>query len=137
MYTRREFGALTAMAVGARALPERLTAQIDSTVGGVRIGVQTYSFRALPRTPGSDQSDAIIRAMTRCRISNLHLKDRRRDQGANVPWGTGDTPIHEVLQLLQREGWPIRVHLEYEYRGAGSPVDEVTRCYDYVKQALV
>ena len=70
-------------------------------------------------------------------ISNLHLKDRRRDQGDNVPWGTGDTPIHEVLQLLQREGWPIRAHLEYEYLGPGSPVDEVTRCYDYVKQALV
>ena len=52
-------------------------------------------------------------------------------------WGTGDTPIREVLQLLQRERWPIRAHLEYEYRGSGSPVDEVIRCYDYVKQALV
>jgi len=70
-------------------------------------------------------------------ISNLHLKDRRRDQGANVPWGTGDTPIRAVLQLLRRERWPIRAHLEYEYRGSGSPVDEVMRCFDYVKQALV
>ena len=31
----------------------------------------------------------------------------------------------------------MRAHLEYEHRGSGSPVDKVTRCYDYVKQALV
>ena len=55
----------------------------------------------------------------------------------HVPWGTGDTPIREVLQLLQRERWPIRAHLEYEYMGSGSPVDEVTRCFDYVKQVLL
>ena len=306
MYTRREFSALTAMGVGGLALPTRLAAQIDSTVGGVKIGVQTYSFRALPRSPGGDQSEAIIQAMTSCRlgdcdlwspmlepaslagrgaspearrqardelrrwrvetplthfesirdrftsagltiyafnysftdsfsdpeidrgfemaralgaeiitasstlsamrrvvpfaerhqmlvavhnhsnisdpnefatpesfaaalalspsvrvnldighftaanydavaylrehhasIASLHIKDRQRDQGANVPWGTGDTPIHEVLQLLKRERWPIRAHIEYEHRGSGSVVDEVARCYDYVKQALV
>ena len=305
MYTRREFGTLTAMAVGGLALSKPLVGQLESTVGGVQIGVQTYSFRALPRSPGGDQSEAIIQAMTRCRlsdcelwspmlepagvgrdanpdarreardvlrrwrvetplshfegirdrftaagltiygfnysfndsfsdaeidrgfamaravgaeiitasstlsamrrvvpyaerhqmvvavhnhsnisdpnefarpesfaaalalspyvrvnldighftaanydpvaylrehhasISNVHLKDRRRDQGDNVPWGTGDTPIHEVLRILQHERWPIRAHLEYEYRGSGSPIDEVTRCYDYVKQALV
>ena len=306
MYTRREFGALSALALGGLALPQRLAAQIDSSVGGVQIGVQTYSFRALPRSPGGDQSEAIIQAMTRCRIgdcelwspmlepvsgvgrdsspdarqqardelrrwrvetplthfeairdrftaagltiygfnysftdsfsdieidrgfkiaralgaeiitasstlsamkrvvpfagrhqmvvavhnhsnisdpnefarpesfaaatalspyvkvnldighftaanydpvaylrehhasiSNLHLKHRRRDLGANVPWGTGDTPIRAVLQLLRRERWPIRAHLKYAYRGSGSPVDEVMRCYDYVKQALV
>jgi len=52
-------------------------------------------------------------------VTNLHIKDRRRDQGANVPWGTGHTPIREVLQLLKNEGWPIRAHLEYEHRGEG------------------
>jgi len=295
---------MSAMAVGGLALGDRLAAQDPSTTGGVQVGVQTYSFRALPRTPGGDQSEAIIQAMTTCGLSdcelwspmlepprvgrdagaevqrrardelrrwrietplshfeairkrftaagltiygfnysfndsfsddeidrgfaiaralgaeiitasatlsamrrvvpyaerhqmvvavhnhsnvsdpnefarpesfaaatalspqvkvnldighftaanydavaylrehhasitNLHLKDRGRDQGPNVPWGTGDTPITDVLRLLQRERWPIRAHLEYEHRGAGSPVDEVTRCYDYVKQAL-
>ena len=51
-------------------------------------------------------------------ITNLHIKDRKRNQGDNVPWGTGDTPIREVLQLLKKERWPIHAHVEYEYRGA-------------------
>jgi sugar phosphate isomerase/epimerase len=69
-------------------------------------------------------------------ITNLHLKDRKRDQGANVPWGTGDTPIRAVLQLLKKERWPIAAYLEYEHRGEGTPVDEVRKCLDYARQAL-
>src|SRR5580693_7061335 len=37
------------------------------------------------------------------RITNLHLKDRKKDHGPNVPWGQGDTPIKDVLQLLKKE----------------------------------
>jgi sugar phosphate isomerase/epimerase len=69
-------------------------------------------------------------------ITNLHLKDRKKNQGDNVPWGTGDTPIREVLQLLKRERWPIPADIEYEYRGQGTPVEEVAKCYAYAKQAL-
>ena len=69
-------------------------------------------------------------------ITNLHLKDRRKNQGDNVPWGQGDTPITEVLQLLKREKWPIRAYIEYEYRGAAGSIDEVKKCLAYAKQAL-
>ena len=69
-------------------------------------------------------------------VTNLHIKDRKKNQGDNVPWGTGDTPIREVLQLLKREKWPIRAYIEYEHRGEGTPVDEVKKCYAFVKQAL-
>jgi sugar phosphate isomerase/epimerase len=70
------------------------------------------------------------------RITNLHLKDRKKNQGDNVPWGQGDTPIREVLQLLKREKWPIPADIEYEYRGQGAPVEEVAKCYAFAKQAL-
>jgi len=69
-------------------------------------------------------------------ITNLHLKDRGKNQGDNVPWGQGETPIREVLQLLRREKWPIRAYIEYEYRGAGSSVEEVKKCLAYTRQAL-
>jgi sugar phosphate isomerase/epimerase len=69
-------------------------------------------------------------------ITNIHLKDRRRNQGDNVPWGQGDVPIREVLQLLKKERWPIRAHVEYEYRGLRSPIEEVKTCVAYAKQAL-
>jgi sugar phosphate isomerase/epimerase len=69
-------------------------------------------------------------------ITNLHLKDRKKDQGDNRPWGEGQTPIREALQLLKKERWPIRAYIEYEYRGAGSPVEEVKKCYAYARAAL-
>jgi sugar phosphate isomerase/epimerase len=70
------------------------------------------------------------------RITNLHLKDRKKNQGDNVPWGTGDTPIRDVLQLLKREKWPVRAYLEYEHRGTAGAVEEVKACYAFAKQAL-
>ena len=69
------------------------------------------------------------------RIVTLHLKDRKRDQGANVPFGEGDTPIAKVLSLLQQHGWPIPANIEYEYKG-GDSVQEVGKCLDYCRRAL-
>jgi sugar phosphate isomerase/epimerase len=69
-------------------------------------------------------------------ITNLHLKDRKKHQGDNTPWGQGDTPIKEVLQLLKKERWAIPVDIEYEYRGTGTSPEEVKKCYEYAKQAL-
>jgi sugar phosphate isomerase/epimerase len=69
-------------------------------------------------------------------ITNLHLKDRKKHQGDNVPWGQGDTPIRDVLRLLSSEQWPIRAYIEYEYRGTGTPVDEVKKCMEFVKESL-
>jgi sugar phosphate isomerase/epimerase len=71
------------------------------------------------------------------RITNLHLKDRKRDHGGNVPWGQGDTPIKEVLLLLKKEKYPIPANIEYEYGKPGmDTVAEVTKCLQYCKSAL-
>ena len=69
-------------------------------------------------------------------IMNLHIKDRQRDQGPNVEWGTGQAPIKEVLQLLKQNKWPIAAYLEYEYKGPGTPVDEVKKGLEYLRAAL-
>jgi sugar phosphate isomerase/epimerase len=61
------------------------------------------------------------------RITNLHLKDRKRDHGANMPWGEGDTPIKDVLLLLKREKYPIPANIEYEY---GRPGMDAVTCKD-------
>ena len=58
-------------------------------------------------------------------ITNLHIKDRKSNQGDNTPWGTGDTKIKEVLALMKREKWPIRAYIEYEYRGTSGAVEEL------------
>jgi sugar phosphate isomerase/epimerase len=69
-------------------------------------------------------------------ITNLHLKDRQKNQGDNVEWGQGDTPIGAVLKLLKAERWPIPAYIEYEYRGSAGSMAEVQKCFDFVKRAL-
>lgn len=69
------------------------------------------------------------------RITNLHLKDRKKDQGDNTVWGEGDTPIKAVLQVLKKNKWNIPANIEYEYRGDDA-IAEVRKCLQYSKNAL-
>lgn len=70
------------------------------------------------------------------RITHLHVKDRKKNDGPNMPWGEGDTPIKPVLLLLKEKKYPIPAFVEYEYRGAGTPIEEVKKCLDFMRQAL-
>jgi len=69
------------------------------------------------------------------RIVTLHLKDRKRDQGPNLEFGAGDSPVAEVLKLVSARRWPIPMNIEYEYQG-GDPVDEVGKCLAYCRRVL-
>jgi len=82
---------------------------------------------------GFDPVDYI--AKNHGKIVTLHIKDRKKDQGENVPFGEGDTPIKEVLLLLRKLKSKIPANIEYEYKGADTFI-EVTRCFDYCKMAL-
>jgi sugar phosphate isomerase/epimerase len=68
------------------------------------------------------------------RIVDLHIKDRNKAHD-NLPFGQGETPIKEVLQLLSKNKWKIPANIEYEYKGADA-VAEVKKCYQYMKEAL-
>ena len=70
------------------------------------------------------------------KIVLLHLKDRKKNDGPNTVWGQGDTPIKEVLVLLKEKRYPIPAFIEYEYKGDGSSIEEVAKCYAYCKSAL-
>jgi sugar phosphate isomerase/epimerase len=72
------------------------------------------------------------------KITNLHLKDKTRDHGQNVPWGQGDTPIRAVLQLLKKEkyGFPANIELEYNIPQDSTVVAEMKKCVAYCKDAL-
>jgi len=74
------------------------------------------------------------------KITNLHVKDRKKDHGPNVAvWGTGDTPIKAVLQLLKKEKYPIPANLELEYPvpADSTIIAEAKKCLAYVKSCLV
>ena len=71
------------------------------------------------------------------RIVSLHLKDRTAD-GGNLPWGTGKTPLKEILQLMKKEKWtfPADIELEYKIPQGSSSVAEVAKCVQFCKEAL-
>lgn len=69
-------------------------------------------------------------------ITHLHIKDRKKDDGPNEPFGEGDTPIKQVLSLLKEKKYPIPALVEYEYKGSGTSVEEVKKCLSYMKAAL-
>lgn len=71
-------------------------------------------------------------------ISHLHVKDVKRDGGPILPWGQADTPIKAVLQLLEKNQWPIpaEVELEYKIPAGSNSVEEVKKCMAIMKSDL-
>jgi len=74
------------------------------------------------------------------RISSIHLKDRKSKEngGANVAWGTGDTPIREILQSMRANAWtfPATVELEYPIPEGSNAVAETRTCVEFCRAAL-
>ena len=70
------------------------------------------------------------------RTVNIHVRDRKRNNGPSRPFGKGDTPIAEVLRLIRDEKYPIRCYLEYEYGSFRSSVEEVKACLEYCRRVL-
>ncbi len=72
------------------------------------------------------------------RITHVHLKDRKKDNGPGMPWGEGDTPLKEFLLLMQREKWKFQATIELEYKiPQGSDVlAEIRKCVDYCRKVL-
>ena len=70
MISRRDFNRLAIAGIPACAA---WSAGIDPAVNGVHLGTITYSFRDLPRAPGQDNIDAIIKALQFCQIGEIEL----------------------------------------------------------------
>ena len=74
------------------------------------------------------------------RISSMHLKDRTTPANGqkNLPWGTGDTPLAEILQVMSKEGYrfPATVELEYTIPEDSDAVKEVRRCLEFCRETL-
>ena len=78
------------------------------------------------------------------RIASIHIKDKTSatnttQKNANQVFGQGETPIAEVLRLIQKEKRPIYCDIELEYPVApwSTSVKEVRTCMEYCRQILV
>lgn len=73
-------------------------------------------------------------------IVSMHIKDRQSKENgqANLPWGQGDTPLAEVLQVMsdKKYRFPATIELEYQIPEGSDAVKEVSRCLDFCREAL-
>ena len=87
---------------------------------------------------GTNQSPIPLIEKYHDRILNLHLKDRKRNDGANMPWGEGDTPLKEILQLMRDKQYKFMgtIELEYPIPQGSNAVKEVRRCIEFCQNTL-
>lgn len=74
------------------------------------------------------------------RTSSFHVKDRTTPEhcALNLAWGTGETPIKEILQLVRKNRWkiPASIELEYPIPEGSDAVKETRKCVEYCRAAL-
>jgi sugar phosphate isomerase/epimerase len=73
------------------------------------------------------------------RTTHVHIKDRKANEGPNVPFGQGDTPIKEVLRQIRDNKWPIQATIEFEYPvpPGSDRMAEMAKCVQFCKDALL
>ncbi len=89
-------------------------------------------------TAGTSSSPVDFILKNHKRILSMHIKDRKFHDGPNKPWGQGDTPIKEVLQLMKKNDYkfPATIELEYDIPAGSDAVKEVIKCREYARLAL-
>ena len=87
---------------------------------------------------GTSQSPMPFIEKNHARITSMHLKDRKINNGPNMPWGQGDTPIKEVLQRMTKEHYtfPATIELEYNTPPGSTVMAELAKCLQFAKDAL-
>jgi hypothetical protein len=107
------------------------TAMSYSKYNGINLDIGHF-------TSGNSKSPVPFLKKYADRITHIHLKDRKTNNGPNTVWGQGDTPIKEVLQLMKREKYPFQGTIEFEYKVPdGSDVmKELARCVEFCRAAL-
>ena len=87
---------------------------------------------------GTSQSPIPLIQKHHERITSVHLKDRKKADGPNMPWGQGDTPIAEILQLMKKEKYkfPATIELEYPVPEGSTRGAEIGKCLEFCRNAL-
>jgi len=76
------------------------------------------------------------------RIYSIHLKDKTAIDAdppdTNMPWGEGDTPLADILNLIQENQWKIYcdVELEYPVPEGSDAVKETAKCVAYARSLI-
>jgi|ERR1039458_8804097 sugar phosphate isomerase/epimerase len=157
--TNEEIDRIFAMtkALGAETVTARIPLPVTTRIGAfanthkMKVGIQsTDADTLMQQLPVSDYFgiDLDIGDFTKAghdalqfvhdhyaRLTDIHLKDCVSN-GASVPFGQGDSRMKEVLEFLRGKKTSIPMFIDCDYPGTGDSVDEIKKCYAYVRAAL-
>jgi sugar phosphate isomerase/epimerase len=68
-------------------------------------------------------------------IALLYIKDRKKDR-TSMPWGEGDSPVKETLQLVRDNKYPIRCYVDNDYQSPLPRSEDVRRSYEFARKSL-
>jgi sugar phosphate isomerase/epimerase len=68
-------------------------------------------------------------------IAIIYVKDRKKDR-TSVPFGEGDTPVTQALQLIRDKQYGIRCYIDCDYRTDGTRAEAVKKSFAYAKAAV-
>ena len=73
------------------------------------------------------------------KVIDLHIKDRRKDNGPNLPFGQGDTPIARILSMDRDRKYHMPAQIEWEVPADTNEkrIDAVRQCFEYCKTELL
>jgi sugar phosphate isomerase/epimerase len=131
-----EFAAKRQMMVGYHTHTQGSLTVFDealsqSKYNGINVDIGHY-------VAGTSESPIPLIKKHHSRFTSIHLKDRKKADGPNMPWGQGDTPIAEVLRLMKAERYtfPATIELEYPVPEGSTRLAEIQKCLEYCKTAL-
>jgi sugar phosphate isomerase/epimerase len=74
------------------------------------------------------------------KIMSFHIKDRTGPTHCelNLPWGTGETPIKQILEMVSKNKWTNQASIEQEYAipADSDAVKETAKCLEYCRKLL-
>jgi sugar phosphate isomerase/epimerase len=72
------------------------------------------------------------------RVTHVHIKDRKANNGPNMPFGQGDTPIKEILLMMKKEKYTFQATIEFEYKvpEGSTTLAEIGKCVKYCQDIL-
>jgi sugar phosphate isomerase/epimerase len=108
------------------------TAMSYSKYNGINLDIGHF-------TAGNNMSPIPFLTKYHDRVTHIHVKDRKFNNSDNMPFGQGDTPVVETLQLMKKEKWKFPGMIEFEYKTpqGSTQMAEIAKCVEFCRRALV
>jgi sugar phosphate isomerase/epimerase len=129
------YGIRVALANAAGAVPGEIASPDDLVAAAAQ---DLGAFRLCPDAghlaAGGHDPLALLDGQHQ-RMPILRLRDRARDGGTDVPWGTGTAPLGELLRRIDHNRWPVAAVVAFD-GAVPAAIEQARQCLAFCGEAL-